>query len=446
MSTSIVMLIIFCIGYLMIALEHKIDINKTATALFIGVALWIVLMVSSTSAISHETILGHVGDIGEILFFLMGAMTIVELVDNHNGFSFIIKRIKTHNSVRLLWIITFTTFFLSAILDNMTTAIIMIMILRKLVGDGKRRWLYAGIVILAANAGGAFSPIGDVTTIMLWIQGNITSGPTIIHLFLPALTSVLVPLIFVSFMLKGQTEDGHREIEASEIHNSLTITDREKNIIFYLGVGGLMAVPVLKATIGVPPFMGMLGVLSILWLYTEFIYGRKKNIEESIKCRVSKVITHIDMPTILFFFGILMAVAALQEAGILTYFADFLDKNIPNIYLINGSIGILSSIIDNVPLVAGAMGMYSVADPATIAGTANAAYLAHFMVDGAFWQLLAYCAGVGGSLLIIGSAAGVVVMGLEKIDFVWYVKHISFLALVGYLAGIGVYYLQSLFF
>lgn len=471
--TMVVMLVLFVLGYALITLEHRVNINKTATALFLGVALWVVYIMGADqyvlqynaagleaflsqnpemaslpvaeqirNFIVEHSILEHVGEIAEIILFLMGAMTIVELIDSHGGFNFVNSRITTRKKVKLMWIVTFMTFFLSAVLDNLTTAIVMVMVLRKLIAKREERWLYAAMVILAANAGGAFSPIGDVTTIMLWIQGNISSMPTILSLFLPSLASVLVPLIAVSFMLKGDVEPGDTEDEALR----LGVTRDERIIIFCIGVGGLMFVPVFRAITGLPPFIGILGVLSVMWLYTEIIYQQKKDIEESIKHRVSKVIKHIDMSTILFFFGILMAVAALQEVGVLTILANYLDTTLHNVYWINTLIGGLSSIVDNVPLVAGAMGMYPVMNPADVAATADPVYMANFVADGQFWQLLAYCAGVGGSMLIIGSAAGVVVMGLEKISFGWYLKRVTLIALLGYLAGIGVYFLQTLLF
>lgn len=464
----ILMLIIFVLGYALIALEHRFQINKSATALFLAIVLWIIYMVGAEQFVPqnngvafqqylsehHElqssplidqvrgyvvdvSVIEHLGDISEILFFLMGAMAIVELVDKNGGFNFVNRSIRTRKTIKLLWIMSFMTFFLSAVLDNMTTAIVMVMVLRKLVASKKERWIFSGMIILAANAGGAFSPIGDVTTIMLWIGGNISSMHTIGNLFLPSLVSMVVPLIFLSFSLKGgsvePTDEGHEEDALT-----LAATKKERLVIFVLGVGGLMFVPAFRSITGLPPFMGILGVLSLLWLYTEIIYSRIRCIEDDERYRVSKILKNVDMSTILFFLGILMAVAALQEVGILSAFAHYLDVTLKNVYLIDGLIGMLSSIVDNVPLVAAAMGMYPVAvSPET-------AFMGNFVMDGHFWQLLAYCAGTGGSLLIIGSAAGVVVMGLEKIDFAWYFKKITFIALMGYLAGIGVYYLQTL--
>lgn len=462
------MLGIFILGYAIIAMEHKFQINKTATAIFLAVALWVIFMlgadqfvplnhaedlrlyINSHPELAHASlseqvreyvvnvsIIEHLGDISEIVFFLMGAMTIVELVDRNGGFNFVNKSITTRRSVKLLWIMSIMTFFLSAVLDNMTTAIVMVMVLRKLVSSQKERWIFASMIILASNAGGAFSPIGDVTTIMLWINGNITSLHTTANLILPSFVSMIIPLIIMSFSLKGGNVTPSEETEDDEI--TMYITKNERIVIFCIGVGGLIFVPFFRSLTGLPPFIGILGVLSILWLYTEIIYGRMKDIEESDKNRVSKILNNIDMSTILFFLGILLSVAALQEVGILSSFAHYLDETLKNVYVIDTLIGILSSIVDNVPLVAAAMGMYPIAiEPET-------AYLGNFVVDGHFWQLLAYCAGTGGSLLIIGSAAGVVVMGLEKIQFMWYLKKMTLIALAGYFAGIGVYYLQAMF-
>lgn len=433
---------IFILGYALITMEDHLKINKTATALLLSVTLWTIYVTNFTIDIDR-IILDHVAEITEIILFLMGAMTIVELIDKHGGFNFVNNRITTRNMLMLLWIVGGTTFILSSILDNLTTAIVMIMVLRKLVAYKKLRWIFAGVVIIAANAGGAFSPIGDVTTIMLWIKGNITTVPTITKLFLPSLTSVLVPLIYLSFRLRKRSEvQGFRDRVEELVYPK--ISRRSKIVIFCIGVGGLMFVPVFRALTGLPPFVGILLALSLLWIYTEIIYRNRRKMDESVKQRVSRVIQHIDMPTILFFLGILMSVAVLQEVGVLSALAQFLDDKVHNVYFTNTLIGILSSVVDNVPLVAGAMGMYPVADASMIAAAADPAYMTAFAHDGIFWQLLAYCAGVGGSLLIIGSAAGVIVMGLEGISFMWYLKKISWLALMGYLAGIGVYYLQTI--
>ncbi len=457
------LLIIFVIGYLAIALEHPIKVDKTASALILGMVLWICYALGGESivpavngehfsdyvnshpslqneSLAHQTlsyiinvdIVEHLGDITQTLLFLIGAMTIVELVDVHGGFRVITDRIVTRNKRKLLWIICATTFFMSAILDNLTTTIVMIMLLRKLVDDQKTRWLYAGAIVIAANSGGAWSPIGDVTTIMLWVKGNVTAQALICYVLLPSIISMVVPLLFISRSLKGELAAIPQQVTVDN-----TITPSERNTIFFLGVGGLIFVPIFKTITHLPPFVGMLLVLGILWVYTE-IYYNKKMVEKIKEHRLPSVISRIDMPSILFFLGILMAVAVLQSTGVLAWLARELDSGIHNVYIIDTVLGILSSIVDNVPLVAGVMGMYPVSDPAATG------YAANFVVDGTFWELLSYCAGVGGSILIIGSAAGVIAMGLEKINFGWYLKRFSGLALLGYLAGIGVYILEQL--
>ena len=325
----------------------------------------------------------------------------------------------------------------------MTTTIIMVMLIRRMLSNYKERWLFASIIIIAANCGGAWSPIGDVTTIMLWMKGNVGTAKLMASLILPCLVSVVIPTAVATRFLKGMIAQQQTNEDAS--FRPSYITGGESKTILILGVLLLVMVPVFKSVIGLPPYMSVMFALGILWLYTDLMYRRKHNVEESVKNRVSKVIKHIDMPTILFFLGILMAVSALESAGILGAMAEGLNKGMHNIYAINTVIGLLSSVIDNVPLVAASMGMYPIPDAAAIAASADPAFLSHFVADGDFWHLLAYCAGTGGSILIIGSAAGVVAMGLENINFMWYFKHISLLALIGYLAGIGVFILQDLF-
>ena len=373
------------------------------------------------------------GDISSTLFFLVGAMTIVELIDVHGGFSIITDRISTRQKRKLLWIICIIAFFLSAVLDNLTTTIVMIMLLRKLVNDQRERWIYASMVVIAANTGGAWSPIGDVTTIMLWVKGNVTTTALITYVLLPSIVALLIPLLLATRKLNGELPEGNRIVTRSDF-----ISPREKKTIFFLGVGGLIFVPIFKSITHLPPFIGILFVLSLLWIFTEIMYNHKM-LEKAEEHRVPQVISRIDMPSILFFLGILMAVAVLQSTGILGSVAGWLDKEVHNTYLISIVLGLLSSIVDNVPLVAAAMGMYPIADPGT------AGYMANFIQDGIFWEFLSYCAGVGGSILIIGSAAGVVAMGLEKINFGWYLKNISLLALIGYLAGAGVYILEAIY-
>jgi Na+/H+ antiporter NhaD/arsenite permease-like protein len=471
----ITMIILFVVGYAAIAFEHLLKINKAAFALLLCVALWILYILNASSIlpnnsdfmvfaediskehlslfdkiisfVTEKQIIEHIGDIAEILFFLIGAMTIVELVDVHGGFSLITDWITTRNKKKLLWLLSFITFFMSAALDNMTTAIVMIMLLRKFINNVRERWLFAGIIIIAANSGGAFSPIGDITTIMLWIKGNVTTEGILPSLIIPSLLSVIIPIIIVSRQIKGEFTRPITTVESKYAHNLETaryLTRSEKRTIFMLGLGSLVFVPVFRAITNLPPFMGVLFGLSLLWIYTEILYQRKLNIPEHDKARITIILGRIDIATILFFLGILMSVAALECSGILHDFSVLLADKIGNIYVINILIGILSSIVDNVPLVAGAMGMYPLANDAIISTAADPAYMANFVQDGSFWLFLAYCAGAGGSILIIGSAAGVVTMGLEKINFVWYVKNITLLVLLGYLAGAAFFIIQEL--
>lgn len=431
-------IVAFVAGYLCIALESLTKINKAAIALLMCVVCWTLLMVSpgayypdvaSDGVLHHisEVIEHHLGDAAGTLFFLMGAMTIVEIVDSNGGFNFVRDIMKTRSKRKLLWRVAVATFFLSAILDNLTTSIVMIMVLRKLVQSREERLVYAALIIIAANSGGAFSPIGDVTTIMLWIKGVITTQGILSEIFIPSLVSMLVPAFILQYSLNGKF-DKEQNLVTAEVSQ---FTKVQRNIIFWLGVGGLVFVPIFKSITHLPPFMGILLVLGVLWTVTE-IFHHNTSEDDTMAKRVSDLLSRIDLSTIMFFLGILMAVAVLQEIGVLTALGTGLnDVFAGNYYVINGIIGVLSSIVDNVPLVAGCMGMYPVAETGAMA------------VDGIFWQLLAYCAGVGGSMLIIGSAAGVVVMGLEKITFGWYLKRITWIAFVGYLAGIVTYWLQQ---
>ena len=440
MSTlSLLIVIVFCIGYLCIALEGVTKINKAAIALLMCVLCWTLLMtgpaayypaIAGVDVLHHisEVIEHHLGDAAGTLFFLMGAMTIVEIVDSNGGFNFVRDTIKTRSKRKLMWRVALMTFFLSAILDNLTTSIVMIMVLRKLVQAETDRLLYAALVVIAANSGGAFSPIGDVTTIMLWIKGVITTQGVISEIFVPSLVSMLVPAFILQFQLKGKF-DKSQNLPKADISQ---FTKAQRNVIFWLGLGGLCFVPIFKTITHLPPFMGILLVLGVLWTVTE-IFHHNTSEDDTMAQRVSDLLSRIDLSTIMFFLGILMAVAVLQEIGVLTMMGGVLDATFEgNHYLVTGIIGVLSSIVDNVPLVAGCMGMYPVAAAGDMA------------VDGIFWQLLAYCAGVGGSMLIIGSAAGVVVMGLEKITFGWYMKKITWIAFVGYLAGILIYWLERM--
>lgn len=470
------MIVVFVIGYLAIALEHPIKVDKAASALLTGVLCWSVYvfgageilnidmsmsipelkefaqgLIASTDThwhnlghfidgtfeyrgdetttyvighyINHE-LLHHLSEIASILFFLLGAMTIVELIDSHEGFAVVTDRITTTNRVKLLWIVCILTFFFSAALDNLTTAIVMAALLKKIVKGKEDLMLFGGMVVLSANAGGAWSPIGDVTTIMLWIGGQVTAFTIITSLIIPSMVCMLAPLILLSFTQKGNIESKLGMVESEHLLNPTT--GRERNVIFFLGLGCLLFVPVFKNITHLPPFMGVLLGLGFLWLVTEIMH-REKNTEEKSNKSVIGALKKVDTPSVFFFMGILAAVASLQSAGHLVQLANFLNEKIGNIYAINMVIGVLSSIVDNVPLVAGAMGMYDIATTGVYAQ------------DGEFWKFLAYCAGTGGSCLIIGSAAGVAIMGILKIDFIWYLKKISYLALIGYIAGAGVY-------
>ena len=443
MSTlSIAIILAFVIGYLFIAIESVTKINKAAIALLMFVVCWTIFMIDPASlvpalaSVDHSQMANavskiieeHLGETGTTLFFLMGAMTIVELVDQNGGFNFVKDTLKTKSKRSLLWRIAIMTFILSAILDNLTTSIVMIMILRKLVKERKDRVIYASLVIIAANSGGAFSPIGDVTTIMLWNKGVITAAGVITEVLIPAVISMVIPAYVLSLSLKGELVVPEAKKAANADEDYLTASQRK--LIFFLGVGGLIFVPIFKTITHLPPFVGILLVLGLLWTVTESMYRHLEHDDsDGMQKRVIRMLTRIDMSTILFFLGILMAVGSLQTIGALAQLGEGLNVWFDgNHYLVTGIIGVLSSIVDNVPLVAGCMGMYPVQAVGDMA------------VDGIFWQLLAYCAGVGGSMLIIGSAAGVVVMGLEKITFGWYMKHISWVAFLGYIAGIVSYW------
>lgn len=433
MSLTTIIVIAFVIGYAFIALESVTKINKAAIAVLMCVICWTLLACGFEGLNLPDFELGeaierNLGEAGTTLFFLMGAMTIVEIVDQHGGFNWVRGALASKSKRSLLWKIAFMTAILSAVLDNLTTSIVMIMILRKLVQDKQDRIWYAVCVIIAANAGGAFSPIGDVTTIMLWNGKMITALGVISEIIIPSFIAFIVPTAVMQMHLKGALPEVHSDKREAEISH---ITKNQRILIFCLGVGGLCCVPVFHTLTELPAFMGILGVLGILWCVTEIIYRHKEEHDPMAK-RVTNMLSRIDLSTIMFFLGILMAVAVLSEIGVLEAVGKWLDQTVGNDYLITGAIGILSSIVDNVPLVAGAMKMYAI-DP-------NSANLA---VDGIFWQLLAYCAGVGGSMLIIGSAAGVVVMGLERISFGWYMKNVTWIAFVGYVAGILCYWFEK---
>lgn len=414
---------IFIIGYAAIAFEHPIRTNKTAIALLTGVLCWVVYIMSGTNTeIVSEELYEHLGQISGILFFLLGAMTIVELIDAHDGFDVITAKIKTSDQLKLLWIISIITFFLSAVLDNLTTTIVMVSLLRKLISERKARMFFVSMVVLAANAGGAWSPIGDVTTTMLWIGGQVTTGNIIVNLIIPSLVCMVVPLLVLSFSMKGKVS----KPDVIESTHTEKTTDFERKTVLALGIGSLVFVPFFKTITHLPPFMGMLFGLSILWIVTEFIH-KNKNDADKDAYSVIQALRKADVPSVLFFLGILVAISALESTHQLRDLAQWMDAKIGNLDIIVLTIGLLSSIVDNVPLVAAGMGMYD---------------MATYPTDHYFWTFLAYCAGVGGSCLIIGSAAGVAAMGMERIDFLWYFKNVSWLALIGYLSGAGIFMLQ----
>lgn len=424
---EILIMLIFVLGYAAIAFEHNIKLNKAAAALITGVLCWVVYIVAMPDKeLINEQLTEHLGELSGILFFLLGAMTIVELIDAHEGFNIITSRITSTNKKALIWIIGFMTFFLSSVLDNLTTTIVMVSLLRKLMKTSEDRMLFVGIIIIAANAGGAWSPIGDVTTTMLWIGNQITSGAIIVKLFIPSLICLLIPTAIVSFRLKGKIERPDGLVQ----HNEGVLPKSHQLIVLVSGLLALISVPVFKTLTHLPPYMGILFGLSILWIITVVLHKSKEE-EHQNRYSVAQALRNIDTPSILFFLGILIAIAAMQSTGILTGLAEKMTAAIGNESVIVISIGLLSSIVDNVPLVAAAQGMYS---------------LAQYPTDHYFWEFLAYSAGTGGSALIIGSAAGVVAMGMEKISFVWYLKKISLLALVGFFAGAGIYILQDMLF
>lgn len=419
--------IIFILGYAAITLEHTIKINKAASALITGVLCWTVYALYADDAhLPSHLLQEHLGELAGILFFLLGAMTIVELIDAHDGFEIITSRITSTNKQKLVWMLGIITFFLSAALDNLTTTIVLVSLLRKIIPDKKERLMFAGLVVIAANAGGAWSPIGDVTTTMLWIGGQITAGSIVTQTFLPSLVCFIVPAYFISRKLKGELTGTITESKNLNYTNSKT----ERNSVFIIGICALLFVPIFKTITNLPPYMGILIGLGIMWVITEIIHHDKDEEEKGI-LSVNHALKKIDTPSILFFLGILVSVAALQTIGALSGIAGWMDENIGDINVITISIGLLSAVIDNVPLVAAAQGMYS---------------LDVYPTNHYFWEFLAYCAGTGGSCLIIGSAAGVAAMGLERIEFFWYLKNIALYALVGYLSGAGIYILQHAIF
>lgn len=414
------LILTFVIGYLAIAFEHSIHLNKTATALITGVLCWtIYILFDHQPATVGEELSHHLGSVSEILFFLLGAMTIVELIDSHYGFKIITDKITSKNKVTLLWIISLITFFLSAALDNLTTAIVMVSVLRKLIKDKETRMFFAGIVIIAANAGGAWSPIGDVTTTMLWIGGQITATAIIKGLLLPSLVSLFVPLIYLSFTMKGNIQTASVQSTKIESESNIYLARKHSMIMLVTGLGMLLFVPIFKTITHLPPYMGVLLGLGIVWVVSEILHHGRDEAEKKT-FSVAHALSKIDSSSILFFLGILLAIGSLEATHLLTGLATWMDSTIGNQDVIVFAIGLASAVIDNVPLVAASMGMYD---------------LTSFPTDSKLWEFMAYCAGTGGSILIIGSASGVAVMGMEKIDFMWYLKKISLLAFVGYLAG-----------
>jgi Na+/H+ antiporter NhaD/arsenite permease-like protein len=415
------LIILFILGYSAIAAEHIVRINKAATALIGGVLSWAIFAIAvADPAIVTLKLDHHIGEIAGILFFLLSAMTIVELIDAHDGFDIITRRIRTRSKKNLVWIIAICTFFLSAVLDNLTTTIVLVSLLRKIIPYGKDRFLLTGLVVIAANAGGVWSPLGDVTTTMLWIGGQITAWNIIVKTFLPSLACLLLPAWLISRQMQG-------DLPPPDKTEDTVVKSRAHKLVFWVGLGSLLFVPVFKTITNLPPYMGILIGLGLMWCITEWIH-RGKDEEEKGLLSVNHALRKIDTPSILFFLGILLSIAALSEAHILSGLAQWMDDRIGNIKLITVGTGLLSAIVDNVPLVAAAQGMYG---------------LEQYPTDHFFWEFLSYCAGTGGSCLIIGSAAGVAAMGLEKINFIEYLKKIGWIALLGYLAGVVVFLVQD---
>jgi NhaD family Na+/H+ antiporter len=414
-----VVVAIFVLGYSAIAFEHPLKVNKSGTAILMGVLIWTIYQLfSNNTNVAHE-LAHHLTGIAEILFFLMGAMTIVEVVDAHDGFSLITNRINTTSKIRLLWIMTIITFFLSAVLDNLTATIVMISLARKLIKNPEQRLFFAGMTVIAANAGGAWSPIGDVTTTMLWIGGQISAVNIIKALFIPSLICALVPLVYVTLFNKSSLTGKLDKLEKKKL-------TRENKVLFFAGIGGLVFVPVFKQITHLPPYIGMMLALGVVWVLADLIH-RKKGNEEQRRFSASNALMRIDMPSLLFFLGILLAVSGLESLNILSSLAKWMDLTIGNKDVIVIGIGLLSAVVDNVPLVAASIGMYD---------------LTSYPINHKVWEFIAYCAGTGGSILIIGSAAGVAAMGMEKIDFIWYLKKFGFIALLGYIAGAIIYLIQ----
>jgi len=413
-------ILVFAIGYFAIIFEYNIKINKTASALIMAVLTWMfAFLIQDQDPIMAIHSLGeHLGDVSQIIFFLLGAMTLVELVDAHKGFKVITDLIQTNSKRKMLWIMGITTFFLSAVLDNLTTTIVMVSLLRKLISDREDRILLGSMIVIAANAGGAWTPIGDVTTTMLWINGNISTLSIMKALFIPSVVTLVVSLSLLSWKMKGLHSKLEKKAEAQP-------SEPGGRLIFYSGIGALIFVPIFKFLTNLAPSMGLLLALGVLWLITDLMHRTHEGRQH---LRVPQILTKIDTSGVIFFLGILLCVGALESVGILQNLANFLDVHVHNVSLIATVIGLISAIIDNVPLVAATMGMYD---------------LSTYPIDAPIWELIAFCAGTGGSILVIGSAAGVALMGLEKVDFLWYVKKVSWVALISYFVGIGAYLVQS---
>lgn len=435
MAVACAIVAIFLIGYLGIAFESVLKINKAALALLMAVVSWSVLMIATRSDEAGMSFLSHLADTCQTVLFLMGSMTIVEVLDSNGCFHFLTRQMQSGSSVVLLLKAVGLTFVLSAVLDDMTTCILMVMVLKKLVADTRQRWLFASMIILAANSGGCFSPIGDVTTIMLWIHGCVSTEGIIIHLFLPALTFVVLPTLLI--MPDLHSSEHRMSAEVAELHaRNEAMPKSYRRLILVVGILGLLSVPLFRSLTGLPPFVGVMGVLSVLWIVTEIAFSKSSSLTSiDSEVRLSNVIKKVDMPTLMFFTGVLLTVGALEDTGVLATLGVWLRDSVGSVYYVDGLIGLMSAVIDNVPLVASAMSMYGI-EPASAV-----AELQPYVQDGTFWQLLAYCAGTGGSILIIGSASGVVVMGLEGVSFGWYLRNISWRALIGYVAGIIVYWL-----
>lgn len=420
------LLLTFIIGYVAIATEHVIKINKAASALVTGVLCWtIYILYSPDKDLVSEQLSEHLGELSGILFFLLGAMTIVELIDAHHGFEILTRKITSTNKRKLLWIVSILTFFLSPILDNLTTTIVMVSLIRKLIDDPKERLFFAGMIVIAANAGGAWSPIGDVTTTMLWIGGQITAGNIVVKLIIPSLVCLLVPLIYLTLRFKGNVT---RPLADTNTDTNI-LPKKQQYIVFFSGLLILLLVPVFKTATHLPPYMGILIGLGILWIITEIIHEGKDE-EDRHVLSVAYALQKVDTPSILFFLGILISIAALNVTGILADLAVWMNDHLKSDSMIVIAMGLLSSVIDNVPLVAASQGMYD---------------LTRYPTDHYFWEFLAYATGTGGSALIIGSAAGIAAMGMEKISFFWYLKNMTLLALLGFFAGAGIYMLQNIF-